>query len=123
MDLSDFYRIKNPITPPFIYHCIKRIFGRSSHSCLSNDNKPKVIEVLLKFTKLYDNVDLEDRQALRSHFDKVIHLDFMKFGEDEFGGLSKDTFMTIVEGINQTPENFRAPSDEVINKVLKAIEN
>ena len=40
-----------------IYECIKRIFGRKSHDCLSGENKPKVVEVMLKFAKLYDGID------------------------------------------------------------------
>ena len=40
-----------------IYECIKRIFSRKSHDCLSSENKPKVVEVLLKFARLYDGVD------------------------------------------------------------------
>ena len=40
-----------------IYECIKRIFGRKNHDCLSAANKPKVVEVILKFARLYDEHD------------------------------------------------------------------
>lgn len=52
-----------------MYECIKRIFGRKSHDCLSAENKPKVVEVILKFAKLYDGAQLEDDQALKKNFD------------------------------------------------------
>lgn len=50
----------NPICPHLIYECCKRIFGRRAHGCLSGDNKPKAVEVVLKFAKLHDGVDFED---------------------------------------------------------------
>ena len=53
------YTIYNPITPTFLYFCIKRIFSRKNHM-LSADDKPKVVEVLLKFTKLYDGINFQD---------------------------------------------------------------
>jgi hypothetical protein len=39
---------------------MKRIFKRKSHDCLSGDNKPKVVEVILKFAKLYDGIDFNN---------------------------------------------------------------
>ena len=54
------YKHMNPLTPTFIYECIKRIFGRKSHDCLSSENKPKVVEVILKFSKLYDGTDFSN---------------------------------------------------------------
>jgi hypothetical protein len=55
----------NPICPQMIYECIKRIFGRKSHDCLSSENKPKVVEVILKFAKLYDGVDFRNDKELK----------------------------------------------------------
>ena len=56
----DMYREKNPICPHFIYECIKRIFGRKDHNCLSAANKPKAVEVVLKFAKLHDGFNFDD---------------------------------------------------------------
>lgn len=70
----------NPISPQFIYECIKRIFGRKAHDCLSAENKPKVIEVILKFAKLYDGVDFHNPSHL-AHFDHCIRLEFMRFND------------------------------------------
>jgi hypothetical protein len=54
------YNTVNSLSPQYIYECIKRIFGRKSHDCLSSENKPKVIEVILKFARLYDGVNFND---------------------------------------------------------------
>ena len=62
-----------------IYECIKRIFGRKDHTCLSSANKPKVVEVILKFSKLYDGVDLSNDDVLRTYFDDFVRLDFLGF--------------------------------------------
>jgi hypothetical protein len=75
------YNQSNPISPQFIYECIKRIFARKSHDCLSSANKPKVIEVILKFAKLYDGVDFGDEAHVKQHFDNSLVLEFMKFSE------------------------------------------
>ena len=64
-----------------MFECIKRIFGRPAHDCLSSANKPKVVEVILKFAKLYDGVDLSNDQVLRTHFDDFVRLDFLQFGQ------------------------------------------
>ena len=79
-DMSS-YTTLNPICPQMIFECIKRIFGRKDHTCLSSENKPKVVEVILKFAKLYDGVDLSRDEELRSHFDDFVRLDFLGFGE------------------------------------------
>lgn len=63
------YHTFNPICPHMMYECIKRIFGRKSHDCLSAENKPKVVEVILKFAKLYDGAQLDNDQALKKNFD------------------------------------------------------
>lgn len=59
------YTTQNPICPQMIYECIKRIFGRKSHDCLSSENKPKVVEVILKFARLYDGVDFSNDESMR----------------------------------------------------------
>ena len=64
-----------------MFECIKRIFGRKSHDCLSSANKPKVVEIILKFAKLYDGVDLRRDDVLLSYFDDFVRLDFLQFGE------------------------------------------
>ena len=48
-----------------IYECIKRIFNRKNHSCLSNTNRPKVVDVALRFAKLYEGVDLSNENILK----------------------------------------------------------
>lgn len=73
------YRVKNPICPHLIFECCKRIFNRKEHGCLSGNNKPKAVEVLLKFAKLHDNFDFHDEQQVRSYFDDILFLDFMKY--------------------------------------------
>ena len=60
-----------------MFECIKRIFGRPAHDCLSSANKPKVVEVILKFTKLYDEIDLNNDDMLRTYFDDFVRLDFL----------------------------------------------
>jgi hypothetical protein len=60
-----------------MYECVKRIFGRPSHDCLSSANKPKVVEIILKFTKLYDGADFNNDKLLKENFDDYVHLDFM----------------------------------------------
>ncbi|CDW84692.1 UNKNOWN [Stylonychia lemnae] len=120
--LNELYKCQNPITPQLIYNCIKRIFGRHSHSCLSSENKPKVVEVLLKFTKLYDNIDFENKDSLKGQFNHVLHLDFLSNSQQNISSLSTDTFNALVDGYNKTPKNFVPPSDETINMVLRYIE-
>lgn len=82
------YKTPNPLAPKFIYECIRRIFSRKSHECLSSDNKEKVIEVLIKFAKLYDGTDFSDQDKVGSMYDDVIHLDFTRI--DQFT-ISKET--------------------------------
>lgn len=99
-----------------MYECIKRIFGRKSHDCLSSANKPKVVEIILKFAKLYDGVDLNRDDVLRSFFDDFVRLDFLQFGERS--NLAQETIDVMIEGYNQTPPDFQVPSDEIIHKVI-----
>lgn len=98
------YRHKNPICPHLTYECIKRIFGRPNHSCLSGNNKPKAVEVVLKFVKLHDGFNFSDRKQVLSYFDHYIDMDFMRYTERP--PLLQDTLDTLVEAYNATPENF-----------------
>ena len=75
------YNSQNSICPQMMFECIKRIFGRPAHDCLSSANKPKVVEVILKFTKLYDGIDLNNDEMLRTYFDDFVRLDFLQFGQ------------------------------------------
>ena len=54
------YKMQNPICPHLVYECCKRIFNRKEHGCLSGANKPKAVEVVLKFAKLHDGVDFHN---------------------------------------------------------------
>ena len=81
-----------------MYECIKRIFYRKSHDCLSAENKPKVVEVILKFAKLYDGVDLSNDAALTQFFDGFIRLDFLQFAQRS--NLEETTLNTLIEGYN-----------------------
>ena len=91
-----------------MYECINRIFGRQNHDCLSSANKPKVIEVILKFTKLYDGVDFESETISRG-FDDFIRLDFFNYTP-----LHDDTIAALQEALQRTPSDFESPSDLVI---------
>lgn len=106
------YKTPNPICPQMIFECSKRIFNRKQHNCLSGANKPKVIDVILKFTKLYDGVDLNDDAFLKQYFDQVVRLDFLML--EKRPKLQASTTATIIECYNETPEGFRNPSDETI---------
>ena len=104
-----------------MFECIKRIFGRPSHDCLSSACKPKVVEVILKFAKLYDGADFQSDDRLKQHFDDFVRLDFLQFGERS--NLAPETVETLIEGYNQTPPNFQCPSDETIARVIRACEH
>lgn len=73
------YKTKNPICPHLIFECCKRIFNRKEHGCLNSSNKPKVIDVILKFAKLHDGFDFEDMKQIHSYFENVLILDFLKY--------------------------------------------
>lgn len=103
-----------------IFECIKRIFGRPTHSCLSSENKPKVVEVLLKFTKLYDGVDFNNDAQLRQWFDDFVRLDFLQFSQRS--NLETETIKILIESYNKTPPNFQCPSDEVISKCIEVVD-
>lgn len=99
-----------------IFECIKRIFGRPKHTCLSSENKPKVVEVMLKFTKLYDGADFSDDGYLKKCFDDFVRLDFLQFSQRD--QLEEETLKVMIDSYNQTPTNFQCPSDEVINRCI-----
>ena len=99
------YNSKNPICPHLIFECCKRIFNRRAHGCLSGDNKPKVVEVVLKFAKLHDGYDFDDYEQLHSFFDDVLVLDFMKY-HTRPEPLLDETLNGMIEAYNLTPENF-----------------
>ena len=73
------YRKKNPICPHLIYECCKRIFGRKVHSCLSAANKPKAVEVVLKFAKLHDGFNFDEHAQTLSYFHDFKMLDFLRY--------------------------------------------
>lgn len=104
-----------------IYECTKRIFNRKQHNCLSGANKPKVVDVILKFTKLYDGADLTNDTYLHQYFDQVVRLDFLHL--EQRPKLLEQTVSTIIECFNETPGNFQSPSDQTIQKCIKAVNN
>lgn len=115
------YRVKNPICPHLIFECCKRIFNRKEHGCLSGNNKPKAVEVLLKFAKLHDDFDFHDEAQVRSYFDEILFLDFMKYSS-RAQPLLPETITGVIDAYNATPENFGVPADHVINKMIGLME-
>jgi len=104
------YSRPNPISPHLFFHCATRIFQRPIHSCLSGADKPKAIEVLLKFTRLYDHCDL----SKPTPFNDLLHVDY------GIGNISDSTFDAIARGVNATPDGFKPPAREVIEEVMEA---
>ena len=115
------YRTQNPICPHLIYECCKRIFNRKEHGCLSGSNKPKAVEVVLKFAKLHDGADFHNEQQIRSYFDDILVLDFMKYSSRP-QPLLPETIQGMVNAYNATPEDFGVPADEVINSVIELVD-
>ena len=115
------YNTLNPICPHLIYECCKRIFGRKEHGCLSGANKPKAVEVVLKFAKLHDGFDFHNEEQIRSYFDDILFLDFMKYASRP-KPLLDQTLEGMIRAYNGTPENFGVPSDEIINEVIKLVD-
>ena len=113
------YKHRNPICPHLTYECIKRIFGRPSHSCLSGNNKHKAVEVVLKFVKLHDGFNFDDRKQILSYFDHYIDMDFMRYKERP--PLLQNTLDSLVEAYNATPPNFQNPPDSIIENVIEKI--
>ena len=110
----------NPISPHYIYECIKRIFSRKSHDCLSSENKPKVAEVILKFARLYDGIDFSDPQAFRRYFDSHLTIQFFNFTTRP--PLRSSALNSIVDSLNSTPSNFLPPSEEVLQEIIKTVD-
>jgi len=115
------YRTKNPICPHLIFECCNRIFLRKEHGCLSGNNKPKAVEVVLKFAKLHDHFDFHDEAQVRSYFDDILFLDFLKYANRR-QPLLPATIDGMIKAYNATPENFGVPSDEVIHEVIRLVE-
>ena len=115
------YNTLNPICPHLIYECCKRIFGRKEHGCLSGANKPKAVEVVLKFAKLHDGFDFHNEEQIRSYFDDILFLDFMKYASRP-KPLLDQTLEGMIRAYNGTPENFGVPSDEIIHEVIKLVD-
>ena len=115
------YHQKNPICPHLIFECCNRIFKRKEHGCLSGANKPKAVEVVLKFAKLHDQFDFHDDEQIRSYFDEVLFLDFMKYASRK-EPLRPDTIQGLIDAYNATPENFGVPSDDVIRNVINLVD-
>jgi len=122
MEVFDWNRYghKNPICPHLTFECIRRIFGRKDHSCLSAANKPKAVEVVLKFVKLHDGFNFSDREQISSYFDHYIDMDFMKYSDRPLP-LMDDTIDALVDAYNLTPPNFENPPDATIEKVVAAV--
>lgn len=78
--------------------CAKRIFGRKDHDCLSSSNKEKVVEVLLKFVRLYDGIQFNNSDLIGAYFDHFIYMDFLHLRKRD--ALDQQTLKTIVEGVN-----------------------
>ena len=96
------------------YHCAKRIFNRHEHGCLSGADKPKAIEVLLKFTRLYDHTDFAH---ISRTFTESTYLDY-----GITSNIDEETKQTIVWAINESPSGFRVPNMKIIERVIKKIE-
>lgn len=45
---------------------------------MNGSNKPKAVEVVLKFAKLHDGFDFDDQLQMASFFDDVLNIDFMR---------------------------------------------
>ena len=76
-----------------------------------------MVEVILKFAKLYDGLDFNNEKQMAQYFDHFINLEFMRFSERK--PIEDETIHTLAEAYNKTPPNFVPPSDEVIEKVIK----
>ena len=113
--------MRNPICPHLIFECCNRIFKRKEHGCLSGSNKPKAVEIVLKFAKLHDNFDFDDEAQVRSYFDEIVFLDFMKYSS-RCQPLLPETLEGIIRAYNGTPENFGVPSEETINEVIRLVD-
>ena len=78
--------------------------------------------MVLKFAKLHDDFDFDDQLQIRSYFDDVLCLDFMKYSERK-QPLLPETISGLIDAYNATPENFGVPSDEVIQMVIELVDS
>ena len=76
---------------------------------------------MLKFAKLHDGFDFHNEKQVRSYFDDVLVLDFMKYSARPQPMLN-DTLQGMIAGYNATPENFGVPSDSVIQRVIELVD-
>lgn len=108
----------NFASPEMIYECIKRVFAGPTHDNSSDLCKFKTVEVILKFAKLYDGIDLNDDELLKSHFDEVLRFDFMQV-DQRTTNLEISTHDVLMEGYDSTPPNFAGnPSKETIMRCV-----
>eukprot|EP00347_Sterkiella_histriomuscorum_P002864 403366501 len=112
------YKISNAICPQFVYECLFRIFNRKNH-CLSHEHKPKAVEVILKYQKFFDNISFDNDSTILQYFDYCLNIEFVNYAEQR---ISDSMIEALIEGYNQTPENFVPPSHEVIEKILLKLE-
>ena len=118
---STLYKKQNPICPHLIYECCQRIFNRKAHGCLSGADKPKAVEVVLKFAKLHDGFDFSNEKQIQNYFDDILVLDFTKYSTRS-KPILKQTIDGLIASYNGTPENFGVPSADVINNTIKLVE-
>jgi len=69
---------------------------------------------------LHDGADFQNEEFIHKLFSNYINIDFMKYHQRT--PLLDKTIKTLIYGYNQTPENFGAPSEEVIDEVISAID-
>ena len=79
------------------------------------------MEVVLKFAKLHDHFDFDDEHQVRSYFDDILFLDFMKYSS-RCQPLLPETLDGMIRAYNETPEDFGVPSDETINEVIRLVD-
>jgi len=58
---------------------------------------------------------------VRSYFDDILFLDFMKYSSRR-QPLLFETITGMIDAYNATPENFGVPSDEIIHKVIHLVD-
>lgn len=78
--------------------------------------------MVLKFAKLHDDFDFHDDEQIKSYFDDILFLDFMKYASRR-QPLLPATITGMIDSYNATPENFGVPSDEVINNVISLVDH
>ena len=76
---------------------------------------------MLKFAKLHDGFDFHDEKQVRSYWDDVLVLDFMKYSARP-EPLLNETLQGLIDAYNSTPENFGVPSDKSIRNVIELVD-